>query len=40
MILLSIIGVALTLHWGMFGILVFALIYGLVMNIIPDEKTK
>lgn len=31
-------GIALSLKWGMVGILVFAIVYGLVMNIIPDEK--
>lgn len=35
---LVVVGIALSLKWGMVGILAFSVIYGLVMNIIPDEK--
>lgn len=31
-------GIALSLKWGMVGILAFSVVYGLVMNAIPDEK--
>ena len=40
LIVLAIIGVVLALRGGFLGILIFSVIYGLVMNIIPDEKTK
>lgn len=35
---LTVVGIALSLRWGAVGILAFSVIYGLVMNIIPDEK--
>ena len=40
LIVLAIIGVILALRGGFLGILIFSVIYGLVMNIIPDEKTR
>lgn len=36
--ILSVVGIVLTAIWGTFGVLAFSIIYGLVMNFIPDEK--
>lgn len=35
--LLFIVAILLVLHWGMFGIIVFSLIYGLWAINTPDE---
>lgn len=36
--ILVVVGIVLTTIWDTFGVLVFTIVYGLVMNLIPDEK--
>lgn len=36
--ILMVVGIVLTTIWDSFGVLAFSIIYGLVMNLIPDEK--
>lgn len=36
--ILIVVGIVLTTIWDTFGVLTFSIVYGLVMNIIPDEK--